>query len=69
MVAGYSYQWSDSNGAIFGATNPIYMASETSNYTIQVIDTNYATFCTSTAMLPVKVVKKVLPVVSNIAGD
>jgi hypothetical protein len=69
MVAGYSYQWSDYKGPIFGATNPTYLASETSNYTIQVIDTNFPTFCTSTAMLPVKVVKKVLPVVSTIVGD
>ena len=66
LVTGYSYQWSDSMGPIFGATNASYMANETSNYFIQVIDTNYPTFCTSTAMMPVKVVKKILPTISII---
>lgn len=69
VVAGYSYQWSDLGGPIFGATNATYLAHESSNYSIQIIDTNFPTFCTSTAMMPVKVVKKVLPVLSTIDGD
>lgn len=69
VVSGYSYQWSDLNGPILGATNATYLAHETSNYSIQIIDTNFSTFCTSSAMMPVKVVKKVLPVLSTIDGD
>lgn len=69
VVSGYSYQWSDLTGPILGATNATYLAHETSNYSIQIIDTNFPTFCTSSAMMPVKVVKKVLPVVSTINGD
>lgn len=69
VVPGYSYQWSNFNGPILGATNATYIAYDTSNYSIQIIDTNYPTFCSSSAMMPVKVVKKVLPVVSTISGD
>lgn len=66
MVSGYSYQWSDSLGNILAATNATYLANESSDYSVKIIDTNYSTFCTSLATTPVKVVKKVLPVVSAI---
>ena len=69
LVSGYSYQWSASGGEIFGATNATYVANESSDYSVRVIDTNFDAFCTSKSFLPVKLVKKILPVVSEIVGD
>ena len=65
-VEGYSYQWSDFRGNILGATNSTYIATESSDYSVTIIDTNYPIFCTSTAMMPVKVIKKILPIISVI---
>ena len=62
-VEGYSYQWSDFRGNILGATNSTYIATESSDYSVTIIDTNYPIFCTSTAMMPVKVIKKILPII------
>lgn len=67
--SGYSYQWSDLKGPILGATNPTYMAHESSDYSIQIIDKNFPTYCTSRATKLVKVVKEILPVISEIGGD
>lgn len=69
LVPGYSYQWSASGGQIFGATNATYVANESSDYSVRVIDTNFDSFCTSISSLPIKLVKKVLPVVSEIVED
>lgn len=69
LVLGYSYQWSASGGEIFGATNATYVANESSDYSVRVIDTNFDAFCISKSVLPVKLVKKILPVVSEIVGD
>jgi hypothetical protein len=69
LVPGYSYQWSASGNQIFGATNATYVANESSDYSVRVIDTNFDSFCTSISSLPIKLVKKVLPVVSEIVED
>jgi hypothetical protein len=69
LLSGYSYQWSAQGRDIFGATNATYVANESSDYSVRVIDTNFDTFCTSKSSMPIKLVKKVLPVVSEIVVD
>ncbi|MCC9020275.1 hypothetical protein [Flavobacterium lipolyticum] len=66
---GFLYQWQRDTIDIIGANNSSYKATESSNYTVTVTDSNFSTNCSRTSPSPVKVVKKLLPVTSPISYD
>lgn len=64
-VPGFTYQWIKGGGAL-AETNYNFIASESGDYTVRVVDTNFSSNCTTTTSPPTTVDKKELPITSSI---